>query len=56
MYDALTTDRSYRAALPRGVALTEMQRCRDWWRPEVYAAFMASVGAEQVAESVPAAA
>jgi len=45
VFDALTTDRSYRAAMPREVALAEMERCRGSWRPEVFAAFMAAVGA-----------
>jgi putative nucleotidyltransferase with HDIG domain len=44
VYDALTTARSYRAALPREAALAELRRCRHWWWPEVYDAFMASVG------------
>jgi putative nucleotidyltransferase with HDIG domain len=46
VYDALTTARSYRAGLPRGRALAELHRCRHWWWPEVYEAFLASVGAE----------
>jgi putative nucleotidyltransferase with HDIG domain len=46
VYDALTTARSYRAALPRDRALAELHRCRHWWWPEVYEAFMQSVGAE----------
>ncbi|MFN2567644.1 MAG: HD domain-containing phosphohydrolase [Gemmatimonadaceae bacterium] len=46
VYDALTTARSYRASLPRQRALTELHACRHWWWPEVYEAFMASVGAE----------
>lgn len=44
VYDALTTARSYRAALPREQALAELRRCRHWWCPEVYEAFLASVG------------
>jgi HD-GYP domain-containing protein (c-di-GMP phosphodiesterase class II) len=46
VYDALTTARSYRAARPREKALAELHRCRHWWWPEVYEAFLASVGAE----------
>jgi putative nucleotidyltransferase with HDIG domain len=46
VFDALTTARSYRAALPRDRALAELHRCRHWWWPEVYEAFLASVGAE----------
>jgi putative nucleotidyltransferase with HDIG domain len=45
VYDALTTARSYRAALPRHRALTELALCRHWWWPEVYEAFLKSVGA-----------
>jgi putative nucleotidyltransferase with HDIG domain len=45
VYDALTTARSYRAALPRTQALAELEQCRHWWWPEVYEAFMRSVGA-----------
>ena len=46
VYDALTTARSYRAPLPREKALAELHRCRHWWWPEVYEAFLASVGTE----------
>ncbi len=44
VFDALMTARSYRAALPREQALAELKRCRHWWWPEVYDAFMASIG------------
>jgi putative nucleotidyltransferase with HDIG domain len=44
VYDALTTDRSYRAAMPRASALAEMERCRGWWFEDVFAAFMGSIG------------
>lgn len=40
VFDALTTDRSYRSALPQPVALREMADCSHWWRPDVYAAFL----------------
>ena len=46
VYDALTTARSYRAALSRERALAEMHRCRHWWVPEVYEAFRVSIGTE----------
>ncbi len=46
VYDALTTTRSYRPAMPRTQALAEMQRCRNWWRPDVFEAFMQTVGAD----------
>ena len=44
VYDALTTTRSYRAAMPRSVALGEMERDRGSWRPDVFAAFERAVG------------
>jgi putative nucleotidyltransferase with HDIG domain len=43
VYDALTTTRSYRAALSRGEALATMKEHRSWWRPDVYHAFVRSV-------------
>jgi putative nucleotidyltransferase with HDIG domain len=43
VYDALTTTRSYRAALSPGDALGKMHECRSWWRPDVYQAFVRSV-------------
>jgi putative nucleotidyltransferase with HDIG domain len=46
VYDALTTTRSYRPAMPREQALVEMQRCRAWWRPDVFEAFLTTVGAD----------
>jgi putative nucleotidyltransferase with HDIG domain len=44
VYDALTTTRSYRGALSHTEALARMAECSHWWRPDVYAAFLASVG------------
>ena len=43
VYDALTTTRSYRAAMTREAALAEMRGSRRWWRPDVFDAFMRSV-------------
>lgn len=54
VFDALTSTRSYRKAMSRDEALVELQRCRGWWRPDVYDAFMSSVGAPAWEESVPA--
>jgi putative nucleotidyltransferase with HDIG domain len=54
VFDALTTTRSYRPAMPREVALAELERCRHWWRPDVYEAFMASVGSSGWKEPAPA--
>ena len=42
-YDAITTTRSYRPAVPRWQALEEMRVNRRHWHPEVYAAFVKSV-------------
>lgn len=39
VFDALTTNRSYRGAMPRDLALERMRDSRHWWRPDVYAAF-----------------
>jgi putative nucleotidyltransferase with HDIG domain len=44
VYDALTTTRSYRPAMPRETALAEMARSRHWWRSDVYDAFCRAVG------------
>jgi putative nucleotidyltransferase with HDIG domain len=44
VYDALTTSRSYRGAMSHVEALSKMQEVRGWWRPDVYQAFMRSVG------------
>ena len=39
VYDALTTTRSYRAAMDPAEALRHMHESRQWWRPDVYEAF-----------------
>ena len=44
VFDALTTERSYRPAMSRDAALTEIEQCRSWWSPNVYGAFLQSVG------------
>jgi HD-GYP domain-containing protein (c-di-GMP phosphodiesterase class II) len=46
VYDALTTTRSYRKALDKSEALRRMYESKHWWRPDVYDAFMRTVGAE----------
>jgi putative nucleotidyltransferase with HDIG domain len=43
VYDALTTTRSYRPAMPHETAIAEMRRTRHWWRTDVFDAFMATV-------------
>ena len=45
VYDALTTTRSYRAAMAPAEALARMNECRHWWRPDVYNAFREAVPA-----------
>ena len=44
VYDALTTKRCYRSALPRPRALLEMHLRQQWWHPSVYAAFCRAIG------------
>jgi len=45
-YDAMTSDRSYRRALPHGVALTEIKRCiGSQFDPELAARFQACIHA-----------
>ena len=44
VFDALTSSRSYRAAMSRERALEIVRESHAWWRPDVYDAFMASVG------------
>jgi putative nucleotidyltransferase with HDIG domain len=39
MLDALTTTRSYRAAMQPAEAIAEIERCRSWWAPRVLEAF-----------------
>lgn len=40
VYDALTTTRSYRAAMTHDEAMAEMALVRHWWRADVYEAFV----------------
>jgi putative nucleotidyltransferase with HDIG domain len=49
VYDALTTTRSYRGAMSHMEALARMDESRTWWRPDVLAAFLRSVGATPLA-------
>ena len=43
VWDALTTTRSYRAAMAHDQAVAEMRACQRWWRPEVFDAFLSFV-------------
>lgn len=50
VYDALTTRRAYHPALPCELAFAEMRKCRHWWRPDVYDAFVRALGAAAAAD------
>jgi HD-GYP domain-containing protein (c-di-GMP phosphodiesterase class II) len=52
VYDALTSNRAYQAALPPEAALEEMTRCRAWWSDRVFEAFLRVVA--QHTEARPA--
>lgn len=55
VYDALISTRSYRPAMPRERALEIINEHRHWWRPEIVAAFMSSVGSPDEVTEAPAA-
>jgi putative nucleotidyltransferase with HDIG domain len=40
VFDALTSTRSYRGALSLAEAMSRMESSRDWWRADVYEAFV----------------
>jgi HD-GYP domain-containing protein (c-di-GMP phosphodiesterase class II) len=42
VYDALTTERSYRPAVAHEAAMVEIEKCRGWWSDSVYTAFVSS--------------
>jgi putative nucleotidyltransferase with HDIG domain len=44
VYDALTTDRSYRPARTKPMTLSIMRDHHYWWRPDVFDAFMRTMG------------
>ncbi len=50
VYDALTTTRPYRPALPLEQALAEMDRFRGWWSEAVRAAFKRSLVQTRIPE------
>ena len=54
MYDALTTTRSYRAAMSHVEAMAEITKCRAWWSPAVFEAFVTASGPGPVPVSVAA--
>ena len=45
VYDALTSTRSYRAAMPIAQAVEELRRCSAWWREDVVEAALGYIGA-----------
>jgi len=49
VFDALTSTRSYRGAMPIERALEVMVESRDWWRPSVFDAFMTAQGCGRLA-------
>lgn len=51
VYDALTTTRSYRAAMSHPVAMGKMTKSRHWWHPEVFQGFLAGVAAPREASA-----
>jgi putative nucleotidyltransferase with HDIG domain len=44
VYDALTTDRSYRPARTKPMTLSIMRDHHHWWRTDVFDAFMRTIG------------
>jgi HD-GYP domain-containing protein (c-di-GMP phosphodiesterase class II) len=55
VWDALTTDRSYRKAMTHEAALEQMTQSRGWWRKSVYDAFMTAIGQPTAQTRFPAA-
>ncbi|MEP6573636.1 MAG: HD domain-containing phosphohydrolase [Gemmatimonadota bacterium] len=53
VYDALTTTRSYRAAMSPSDAVARMQETRSWWRPDVLTAFLNCLGLSMAAPTEP---
>jgi putative nucleotidyltransferase with HDIG domain len=49
VYDALTTTRSYRAAMSEREALARLAESRSWWRDDVYQAFVRTLAAGRAA-------
>jgi putative nucleotidyltransferase with HDIG domain len=49
VYDALTTTRSYRAALSHDAALDRMRETRHWWAPAVFDAFLRAMDQAAIA-------
>ncbi|MEO8199811.1 MAG: HD domain-containing phosphohydrolase [Gemmatimonadota bacterium] len=50
VYDALTTTRSYRAAMSREEAVARMEESRHWWREDVYQAFVTNIVSDPISE------
>ena len=48
VFDALTTTRSYRGAMSQAQAVACVVEHPEWWRPDVYGAFLRTLGAPAV--------
>ncbi|MDQ2932448.1 MAG: HD-GYP domain-containing protein, partial [Gemmatimonadota bacterium] len=48
VYDALTSTRSYRAAMSVEDALVELRKCKAWWRPDVFEAAITAINESMV--------
>jgi len=47
VFDALTSTRSYRAAMPIDDAVAELTKCRAWWREDVVEAALGYIAARE---------
>ncbi len=48
VYDALTSTRSYRAAMSVEDALVELRKCKAWWRPDVFEAAITAINESMI--------
>ena len=48
VYDALTSTRSYRAAMSHQRALEELRKMSASWHPDVFEGFLSSIGSDRV--------
>ncbi len=53
VFDALTTTRSYRSAMPREKALAIVSESRRWWREDVFEAFLRTMSPDSTPASTP---
>jgi putative nucleotidyltransferase with HDIG domain len=52
VFDALTTTRAYRPAFDDETAIAELTRCRAWWSPDVFDAFISMLRTMQAASQL----